>query len=229
MSPDTRAARKPARRDRAPERTATHRLPGAARLRRLSGHLHAYKVDIAKQCSRCAARSARVLLACSSTSAHATSDFGSLTRICRSLPRSRCPMASASLMSALGGHVSEYPQAWEIVAEADRANLGLALDSSHMFATGTSRERWRKSRRRRSSLSSSPTSCGSRSLARGAHQHRAALPGFSPAKVCTARRSPSSCVRSIAWATAATTASKCSTTTTTQVPVAVVTERARRS
>ena len=39
-----------------------------------------------------------------------------------------------------GRHVNEYPQAWQIVAEADRANLGLALDSFHMLATGTSRE-----------------------------------------------------------------------------------------
>ena len=40
----------------------------------------------------------------------------------------------------LGRHVNEYPQAWQIVADADRANLGLALDSFHMLATHTSRE-----------------------------------------------------------------------------------------
>jgi sugar phosphate isomerase/epimerase len=39
-----------------------------------------------------------------------------------------------------GRHVNEFPQAWELVSEADRANLGLALDSFHMLATGTSRE-----------------------------------------------------------------------------------------
>ena len=38
-----------------------------------------------------------------------------------------------------GRHVNEYPQAWQIVAEADRANLGLALDSFHMLATAPAR------------------------------------------------------------------------------------------
>ena len=47
----------------------------------LSGHLHAYKVDIAKaMLTMCRTLGARLLLACSSTSAHATSDFGSLTK-----------------------------------------------------------------------------------------------------------------------------------------------------
>src|SRR5438477_3365587 len=43
----------------------------------LSGHLHAYKVDVAKaMLQMCHALGSRVLLACSSTSAHATSDPG---------------------------------------------------------------------------------------------------------------------------------------------------------
>src|SRR5262245_44435158 len=45
----------------------------------LSGHLHAYKVDIAKaMLVMCRALGARVLLACSSTSAHGTGEFDSL-------------------------------------------------------------------------------------------------------------------------------------------------------
>jgi sugar phosphate isomerase/epimerase len=41
----------------------------------LSGHLHAYKVDIAKaMLQMCAALGARLLLACSDTSQHATQD-----------------------------------------------------------------------------------------------------------------------------------------------------------
>ena len=39
-----------------------------------------------------------------------------------------------------GRHVNEFPRAWEIVAEADRANLGLALDSFHMLANRTDLE-----------------------------------------------------------------------------------------
>ena len=40
----------------------------------------------------------------------------------------RCPGAATS---------TNFPQAWEIVAEADRANLGLALDSFHILASRT--------------------------------------------------------------------------------------------
>ena len=109
----------------------------------LSGHLHAYKVDIAKaMLTLCRALGSRVLLACSSTSSHATGEFGSLVRDLRKLSMLAVPYGIRIAYEALswGRHVSEYPRAWEVVAEADRANLGLALDSFHMFATGTSRE-----------------------------------------------------------------------------------------
>ncbi|HEU4353476.1 MAG TPA: sugar phosphate isomerase/epimerase [Burkholderiales bacterium] len=109
----------------------------------LSGHLHAYKVDIAKaMLSMCRALGARVLLACSSTSSHATGELGSLTRDLQKLATLAVPYGIRIAYEALswGRHVNEYPQAWQIVAEADRANLGLALDSFHMLATGTSRE-----------------------------------------------------------------------------------------
>jgi len=109
----------------------------------LSGHLHAYKVDIAKaMLSMCRALGSRLLLACSSTSAHATGDAAALTQDLQKLAMLAVPYGIRVAYEALswGRHVAEYPQAWEIVAEADRANLGLALDSFHMFATGTSRE-----------------------------------------------------------------------------------------
>jgi sugar phosphate isomerase/epimerase len=109
----------------------------------LSGHLHAYKVDIAKaMLSMCRALGARVLLACSSTSSHATGDVGALTRDLQKLAMLAVPYGIRIAYEALswGRHVNEYPQAWQIVADADRANLGLALDSFHMLAMGTSRE-----------------------------------------------------------------------------------------
>jgi sugar phosphate isomerase/epimerase len=109
----------------------------------LSGHLHAYKMDIAKaMLSMCRALGARVLLACSSTSSHATGELGSLTKDLQKLAMLAVPYGIRIAYEALswGRHVNEYPQAWQIVAEADRANLGLALDSFHMLATGTSRE-----------------------------------------------------------------------------------------
>jgi nucleotide-binding universal stress UspA family protein len=34
--------------------------------------------------------------------------------------------------------VNEFPQAWELVCQADMPNLGLGFDSYHMFATNTS-------------------------------------------------------------------------------------------
>jgi sugar phosphate isomerase/epimerase len=109
----------------------------------LSGHLHAYKVDIAKaMLEMCRALGSRVLLACSSTSAHATGEFESLKKDLQKLAMLAVPYGIRIAYEALswGRHVNEYPQAWELVSEADRANLGLALDSFHMFATGTSRE-----------------------------------------------------------------------------------------
>src|SRR4029077_4394255 len=36
-----------------------------------------------------------------------------------------------------GRHVNELPQAWEIVAEADRANLGVGVYSFHILAAET--------------------------------------------------------------------------------------------
>jgi sugar phosphate isomerase/epimerase len=109
----------------------------------LSGHLHAYKVDIAKaMLEMCHGLGSRVLLVCSSNSAHATGDFGSLTRDLQKLAMLAVPYGIRIAYEALswGRHVNEYTQAWEIVAEAERSNLGLAIDSFHILATGTSRE-----------------------------------------------------------------------------------------
>jgi len=110
----------------------------------LSGHLHAYKVDIAKaMLEMCHALDSRVLLVCSSTSAHATADFDSLKKDLQKIAMLAVPYGIRIAYEALswGRHVTEYPQAWDIVAEADRANLGLAIDSFHALATGTGAER----------------------------------------------------------------------------------------
>ena len=109
----------------------------------LSDHLHAYKVDIAKaMLEMCHALGARVLLACSSTSSHATGESGSLIKDLQKLAMLAVPYGIRIAYEALswGRHVAEYTQAWEIVAEADRANLGLAIDSFHILASGTSLE-----------------------------------------------------------------------------------------
>jgi sugar phosphate isomerase/epimerase len=106
----------------------------------LPGHLHAYKLDIAKAMLRmCHALGSRVLLMCSSTSTNASGDPEVLVRDLSKLATLAVPLGIRIAYEALswGRHVNEFPQAWEIVASADRANLGLALDSFHMLATQT--------------------------------------------------------------------------------------------
>lgn len=106
----------------------------------LSGHLHGYKVDIAKQMIEMAsALGARVLLACSSTSQHASGDLDAIARDLRKLAMLAIPHGIRVAYEALswGRHLNEYPQSWEVVQRADCPNLGLGLDSYHIFATGT--------------------------------------------------------------------------------------------
>src|SRR5260221_7743968 len=106
----------------------------------LSGHLHAYKVDVAKAMLRmCRALDSEVLLACSSSSAHAVGDPESLIKDLRKLAMLAVPLHTRIAYEAppWGRHVNEFPHAAEFVQRADRANLGLALDSFHIFANKT--------------------------------------------------------------------------------------------
>ena len=106
----------------------------------LPGHLHAYKLDIAKaMLGMCRALGSKVLLVCSSTSTHASGDPEVLARDLRKLAMLAVPLGIRIAYEALswGKHVNEFPKALEIVTSADRANLGLALDSFHMLAAKT--------------------------------------------------------------------------------------------
>ena len=106
----------------------------------LAGHLHTYKVDIAKaMLEMCRALDSRVLLVCSSTSAHATGDRDALVRDLQKLSMLALPLGIKIAYEALswGRHVNLLPQAWDIVQEADRSNLGLCVDSYHVLANGT--------------------------------------------------------------------------------------------
>ena len=107
----------------------------------LSGHLHAYKIDIAKSMiEMCAALGSKVLLACSSTSAHATTDKAHLARDLAKLAMLAVPHGIKVAYEALswGRTINEFTQAWDLVEEADCPNLGLGLDSFHMLATDIS-------------------------------------------------------------------------------------------
>lgn len=106
----------------------------------LSGHLHAYKVDVAKaMLQMCHELGSGILLACSSTSAHATGAPDSLRRDLQKLAMLAVPLNIRIAFEALswGRYVNEFPQAWDLVQEADRTNLGLCLDSYHILANGT--------------------------------------------------------------------------------------------
>lgn len=107
----------------------------------LSGHLHDYKMDIAKSMlDMCHALDCRLLLVCSSTSVHATDETATLVKDLRKLAMLAIPMNIKIAYEALswGRVINEFPQAWDIICQADMPNLGLGFDSYHMFATNTS-------------------------------------------------------------------------------------------
>ncbi|HSV35635.1 MAG TPA: sugar phosphate isomerase/epimerase family protein [Ramlibacter sp.] len=106
----------------------------------LSGHLHDYKVDIAKSMLQmCSALGCKVLLACSSTSVHATQDLDHIARDLRKLAMLALPLGIKVAYEGLswGRTVNEFVTAWDVVNRADCPNLGLGLDSYHIFAAKT--------------------------------------------------------------------------------------------
>lgn len=106
----------------------------------LSGHLHDYKVDIAKaMLEMCAALNCKVLLACSSTSRHATQDLDLIARDLRKLAMLAVPLGIKVAFEGLswGRTINEFTAAWDVVCRADAPNLGLGLDSFHVFAAKT--------------------------------------------------------------------------------------------
>ena len=107
----------------------------------LSGHLHAYKIDIAKAMLEMAhALGAPLLLCCSSTSQHATQDLDAIARDLRKLAMLAVPMGIKVAYEGLswGRTINEYTTAWDVILRADAPNLGLGFDSFHAFATKTS-------------------------------------------------------------------------------------------
>jgi sugar phosphate isomerase/epimerase len=107
----------------------------------LSGHLHDYKVDIAKGMLEMAqAVGAPLLLACSSTSQHASADLELIARDLRKLAMLAVPLGIKIAYEGLswGRTINEFTTAWDVVQRADVPNLGLGLDSFHAFATKTS-------------------------------------------------------------------------------------------
>jgi len=109
----------------------------------LSGHLHDYKIDVAKSMlEMCHAVGAKVLLICSSTSTHATGDPVQIARDLRKLAMLALPLGIRIAYEGLswGRHINEFTTAWDVVCRADAPNLGIGIDSFHAFATKTSLE-----------------------------------------------------------------------------------------
>ncbi|MCP5143499.1 MAG: sugar phosphate isomerase/epimerase [Gammaproteobacteria bacterium] len=106
----------------------------------LDGHLRDYKTDIAKaMLQMCHQVGSKVLLVCSSTSAHATDKRERLVQDLQALAMLAVPLNIRIAYEALswGRFVNELPQAWEIVVAANRSNLGIGIDSFHILATQT--------------------------------------------------------------------------------------------
>ena len=106
----------------------------------LSGHLHDYKVDVAKtMLEMCHDVGAQVMLACSSTSVHASADPDAVARDLRKLAMLAVPYGIKVAFEGLswGRTINEFHTAWDVVCRADAPNLGLGLDSFHAVATQT--------------------------------------------------------------------------------------------
>jgi sugar phosphate isomerase/epimerase len=106
----------------------------------LSGQLHDYKVDVAKAMLELAhGVGAPLILACSSTSAHADGDFDAQVADLRKLAMLGVPLGIRVAYEALswGRRVDDLTDAWALVNAANVANLGLGIDSFHMLARET--------------------------------------------------------------------------------------------
>jgi 2-keto-myo-inositol isomerase len=109
----------------------------------LTGHLHDYKVDIARSMiEMCAALGSPILLACSSTSRHMVADDAAIARDLRKLAMMALPYGIKVAFEGLswGRHINDIVGAWRVVELADAPNLGIGVDSFHSFATSTPTE-----------------------------------------------------------------------------------------
>jgi 2-keto-myo-inositol isomerase len=109
----------------------------------LAGHLHDYKVEIARSMiEMCAALGSPILLACSSTSLDATADEAAIARDLRKLAMMALPHGIRIAFEGLswGRHINDVVGAWRVVERADAPNLGIGIDSFHSFATRTPTE-----------------------------------------------------------------------------------------
>jgi sugar phosphate isomerase/epimerase len=110
----------------------------------LSGHLHHYKIDVAKaMLDVCGEIGSRVLLVEASTSTHANPDPDAIARDLRKLALLATPLGIRIAFKGTPGSrtVRDWVAAWEIVSRANCPNLGFAIDSFDVLTAHTSLER----------------------------------------------------------------------------------------
>jgi sugar phosphate isomerase/epimerase len=107
----------------------------------LSGHLHNYKVDIAKSMlEMCAATGSKVLAW--HVPRHPVMPQRTWIRsprILKSLAMMAIPLGIKVAYEGLswGRTVNEFTTSWDVVCRADCPNLGIGIDSFHIFAAKT--------------------------------------------------------------------------------------------
>src|ERR1700751_3648574 len=109
----------------------------------LSGHMLDYKIDIARSLfDMMRSVDAPLLIVASTTSPYASGDAGKIADDLAMLGTIAAPPGIRIAYGALawGRWISEYTAAWEAVKRADHANVGLAIDTFHVLARGTSRD-----------------------------------------------------------------------------------------
>jgi sugar phosphate isomerase/epimerase len=109
----------------------------------LRGHLHDYKIDVAKAMLSLAAQvGASLLLICSSTSQHASADRDKLVADLRKLSMIAVPLGIRIAYEALswGKYVNVMAQSVDMVNAVNRSNFGLGVDSFHILASDSDTE-----------------------------------------------------------------------------------------
>jgi sugar phosphate isomerase/epimerase len=107
----------------------------------LTGHLHDYKLDIAKaMLTLCHQIGGRLLLVEASTSTHADSDPDAIARDMRKLAVMAIPFGVKVAFKGLSwsSTVDALVGAWDVVGRASCPNLGLGIDSFDTLASGAS-------------------------------------------------------------------------------------------
>jgi len=110
----------------------------------LTGHLHAYKIDVAKgMLAVCGEIGARLLLVEASTSTHADTDPAVMAQDLRKLAVLAIPLGIRIAFKGTppSRTVRDWIAAWDVVNRANCPNLGLAIDSFDTLSAHTSLER----------------------------------------------------------------------------------------